>query len=361
MGNFINFLGEDGLEAAYSLVQTFALYLTIAIAVILTATFIILKLRKSDKLPKFKTLALGITIGYAITLSAIVVFLMIAKIKVSNKLNTTYFLLLGLFALLTVYALAILITSLINKKAFKTANIIGLVLSIGYCIVLACVLPTKSEKYQPLSASGMYIFSIMLILVIAVLTIFTGKYTGTASKTKTIAYAGLCIALSYALSFVKFFTVGANGGSVTFASLLPLMVFSYCFGTKKGVFAGVIYGILQFLQSPQMYQGMQILLDYPIAFGAIGITGMFKNFKCIKNEFVKFAFGAIIAVTLRYIAHVLSGYYVFSSWAWPGYSAIGYSVVYNLFCFVDLAIVLIPAIGLFASKSVMNELKKITQ
>lgn len=359
MQEFINSLGKDGLKSAYNLIQHFALYLTIAIAVILLIAFFVIKLRASDKLTTFKPLALGVCIGYAVTLSAIVVFLMIARMNLKAELDINYFLLFGLFVLLIVYALAVLIASLINQKAFKITNLIGIILSIAYCIILACVLPTVSEEYQPLSVSGMYIFSALLVILIALLTIFTGKYTGTANKTKIIAYASVCIALSYALSFVKFFTMGANGGSITFASLLPLMIFAYFFGTKKGVFAGVIYGVLQFLQSPQVYQGMQVLLDYPIAFGAIGLAGIFRNAKFTKHEFIKFALGAIVAVTLRYASHVLSGYYVFSSWAWEGYGAFAYSVVYNLFCFVDLAIVLVPAFGIFASKSVMNELKKL--
>ena len=153
--------------------------------------------------------------------------------------------------------------------------------------------------------------------------------------------------------------MGANGGSITFASLLPLMLFAYCFGARKGVFVGIIYGMLQCLQNPQLYEPMQVLLDYPIAFGAIGLAGMFKNFKCIKSDLLKFALGALVAVTLRYVAHVLSGYYVFSSWAWPGYGALSYSVVYNLFCFVDLAVVLIPAFAIFSSKSFINQLETI--
>lgn len=359
MKDFINSLGKDGLKAAYNLIQHFALYLTIALAVILLITFIIIKLKATDKMQNFKTLAIGITIGYAVTLSAIVVFLMVVRMHLKAELDKNYFLLLGFFALLLCYALAALITSLINKKAFKIANLIGLGLSIIYAIVLACVLPTVSEEYKPLSVGGMYTFSAILVLAIAVLAFFLGKDKGTATKTRTIAYAGVCISLSYALSFVKFFTMGANGGSITFASLLPLMIFAYCFGARKGLFAGVVYGLLQFLQSPQVYQGMQVLLDYPIAFGAIGLAGIFKNAKFTKNEFLKFALGALVAVTLRYVAHVLSGYYVFSSWAWEGYGAFAYSVVYNLFCFVDLAIVLIPAFAMFSSKSFNKELEKI--
>ena len=359
MKELINSLGKDGLKSAYSLIQQFALYLTIAMAVILLVAFIIIKLKATDKMQGFKTLALGITIGYAVTLSAIVVFLMVVRMNLKAELDRNYFLLLGLFALLLLYAICALITSLISQKAFKITNLLGAGASIVYGIVLACVLPTVGEAYQPLSAGGMYTFSAILVVVIAILSIFFGKDNGTATKTKTIAYAGVCVSLSYALSFIKFLTMGANGGSITFASLLPLMIFAYCFGAKKGLFAGIVYGVLQFLQSPQVYQGMQVLLDYPIAFGAIGLAGIFKNAKFTKNEFIKFALGALVAVTLRYVAHVLSGYYVFNSWAWEGYSALAYSVVYNLYCFIDLAIVLIPAFAMFSSKAFINQLNTI--
>jgi len=81
MKDFINSLGKDGLKSAYSLIESFALYLTIAIAVILFIAYIVMKLRASEKLATFKTLALGVAIGYAITLCSIIGFLMIAKIS----------------------------------------------------------------------------------------------------------------------------------------------------------------------------------------------------------------------------------------------------------------------------------------
>ena len=355
MTELINSLGKDGLKSAYLLIQTFALYLTLAIIAILIIAYIVVKFKAPTKLGFFKNLTIGITIGYAVTLSSIVVFLMVARMHLKAELDANYFLVLGFFVLLIFYAICAIITSLINKKAFKITNYIGLGLSISYAIVLAVLLPTAGEEYKPLSISGMYIFSGLLVLTIALIVIFMGKDNGSSTQSKTLAYAGVCISLSFALSFVKFFTVGANGGSVTFASLLPLMIFSYCFGARKGLLAGVIYGVLQFLQSPQLYQGMQVLLDYPIAFGAIGLAGIFKNVN-IKNNFVKFALGALIAVTLRYFAHVLSGYYVFSSWAWEGYGPLAYSLVYNLFCFVDLAVLLVPAFAMFSSKSFSKQL-----
>ena len=355
MQELINSLGKDGLKSAYTLIQTFALYLTIAIIAILVIAFVVTKLKAPNKLGQLKTLTVGITIGYAVTLSAIVVFLMVARMQLKAELDANYFLLLGFFALLICYALSALITSMVNKKAFKVVNYVGLALSIIYGVILAIFLPTASEEYNPLSMVGLYVFSALLVIVISLLAIFMGKDKGTSPQSKTIAYAGVCIALSFALSFIKFFTVGANGGSVTFASMLPLMIFAYIFGARKGLFAGVIYGVLQFLQSPQLYQGMQVLLDYPIAFGAIGLAGIFKNVN-IKNNFVKFMLGALVAVSLRYFAHVLSGYYVFSSWAWEGYGALAYSLVYNLFCFVDLAVLLAPAFIMFSSKGFTKQL-----
>lgn len=53
------------------------------------------------------------------------------------------------------------------------------------------------------------------------------------------------------------------GGSITLASMLPLMVYSYMFGARKGVFAGLIYGVLQFIQNPQVYEWMQICSIIP--------------------------------------------------------------------------------------------------
>ena len=141
--------------------------------------------------------------------------------------------------------------------------------------------------------------------------------------------------------------------------MLPLLIYSYLFGARKGVLAGAIYGVLQCLQSPQIYQPMQVLLDYPIAFACIGLAGAFNGVKAIKSPVAKFALGASLALVGRYLAHFLSGYYVFSSWAMPGYTALTWSLVYNLYIIVELAIVLAVGIWLFCSKPVLKELTKI--
>ena len=359
MKELINSLGSSGLKSAYQLLQTVALYLTLALTVVLLIVFFVLKAKNSPKLLGFKKVTLGVIIGYSVTLIATIMFLMTARLNVKEELDKNYFILLGFFALLLIYALAFCLSALKGGKVFKIVNYVGLSLSLAYGIVLLFVLPTQ-EDYSPLSTFGMYGFSILLIIVIGVLAFITDKEKKEYKQTKVIAFAGVSISLSFALSFVKFFTMGANGGSITLASLLPLMLFSYAFGAKKGVFAGAIYGLLQCIQNPQIYEPMQVLLDYPIAFGAIGISGAFKNAKFLKDDIVKFVLGATLAVTLRYFSHVLSGYYVFSSWAWEGYGALAYSLVYNLFCFIDLAVVLVVGTVAFSNKGFIKELNNIT-
>ena len=363
MSDQLKSLGKDGLKAAYSALSGFALYLTVAIAVILLVAFIILKVKKSENLENFKPLALGIVVGYTITLTCCITLFMVARLWVKEELDTNFYLMLIFFALLFIYAVTATILSLANKRAFKLCNYIGLTVSIIYGVVLLFILPTVTETqddgsvivYSPLSFAGMYIFSAILIAAIAVPTFFFGKDIGTASATKSIAFAGVSVALSFALSYIKLFSL-PQGGSVTLASMLPLIIYAYIFGARKGLFAGVIYGVLQCLQSPQIYQPMQVLLDYPIAFGAIGLAGIVKNLNFLKTPLVKFIFGASLACIGRYVAHFISGYYVFSSWAMEGYSALSWSLVYNLFVVAELAVILVVGCVLFASKGFTAQL-----
>jgi thiamine transporter len=357
MKDLINSLGKDGLKGAYSLLESFALYLTIAVAVILIATYLVIRFKKSQNLEKFKTLALGIILGYAITLTACISFFMIARLSVKEELDQNFYLMLGFFALLLVYAISMAVTSFMGKTTFKVVNIVGVSLSMAYGLVLLFILPNLGGDYAPLSGVGMYICSILLVVAIALPTAFFGKENGTASPTKSIAYAGVCIALSFALSYVKIFSL-PQGGSVTLASMLPLIIYAYIFGARKGVLAGAIYGILQCLQSPQFYEPMQVLLDYPIAFATIGLAGIFKNLN-LKSTLAKFMIGASVACFGRYLAHFLSGYFVFSSWMMEGYTALTWSLVYNLYVIADLAIILLVGLALFSSKSLSNEFEKI--
>jgi thiamine transporter len=95
-------------------------------------------------------------------------------------------------------------------------------------------------------------------------------------NTKTLALGAMCIALSTVLSLIKLFEL-PNGGSVTPASMLPMMLFSYVYGTVPGLLLGAVYGLLQFLFGGWFLSVPQMLMDYPIAFAMIGLAGLFNK------------------------------------------------------------------------------------
>ena len=91
------------------------------------------------------------------------------------------------------------------------------------------------------------------------------------SKTRMLAEAGVAIAIAQVLSFITIFHM-PQGGSIKAAALVPLMIYAYRWGGARGIFAGVVYGILHFIlgfKSSVHY--LSIILDYLVAYGAIGV------------------------------------------------------------------------------------------
>ena len=372
MWKTITEMGKKGLKQAYGVLSRFALYLTIALAVVLVIYAIVIRNRDEEQLAKSRKLILGIVIGYAAAVISMIGFLMLAKEIVDGAIDMHFWLMIGLCALV---AFGLTVTLVLMKKqisAYKWVALGFVVAFVIYVIVLVCVIPpvdggyedangdwiVDKDQYKPLNWS-MYLFTAIIVAVIVVGALLGSKSSEYDSRALT--YGAVCVALSFALSYIKFFSL-PQGGSVTFASLLPLCLYSYMFGTRRGVIAGVVYGLLQFIQSPQFYEPMQVLIDYPIAFGAIGLAGIARNFKFLKgNVFAEFAVGAAIAIVLRYFSHVISGYFVFSSWAMEGYTALSWTFVYNLYTIADLAIVLAVGLVALTSKTVRRIIRNAQQ
>lgn len=125
------------------------------------------------------------------------------------------------------------------------------------------------------------------------------------------------IALAVALSMVKIFKLPL-GGSVTLVSMLPICILSFRYGVKWGFFSSFIYSLFQLMLgittdgllgwglTPLMLVGC-ILFDYIIAFSVLGIAGVFKK----KGEAGLYA-GLTLAFILRFMSHVVSGYFIFA-------------------------------------------------
>ena len=146
----------------------------------------------------------------------------------------------------------------------------------------------------------------------------------TVWNTKMMAMGAVCIALSSVLSMIKIWKM-PQGGSITAASMLPLMLFSYVYGMGPGCLVGALYGVLQFIIEPYFLSLPQMLLDYPIAFGMMGLAGLFSK---MDNENLGLPVGVVLASVGRVVAAVLSGVIFFAEYAGDQNPWV-YSIVYN--------------------------------
>lgn len=145
--------------------------------------------------------------------------------------------------------------------------------------------------------------------------------------TRMLVEGAMMIAIATVLSLLKFKSpLWINGGSVTAASMLPLIVFAYRWGGVHGVFVGAVYGLLQFAIEPYAAHPMSVFLDYPLAFGFLGLAGFFMK---SKSTTLSVLFGISIGMVGRFIAHFLSGFIFFAEYAPEDMNAIWYSFVYN--------------------------------
>ena len=88
-------------------------------------------------------------------------------------------------------------------------------------------------------------------------------------STKILAEISIFVALATALSFIKIYTF-PQGGSVTAGSMVPILWLALRRGPKVGLFAATVYGLVQLVVGPFIFHPAQVLLDYPLAFGALG-------------------------------------------------------------------------------------------
>lgn len=169
-------------------------------------------------------------------------------------------------------------------------------------------------------------------------------------KTYILTSGAVVLAMAQILSYIKFFEL-PQSGSVTLASMAPILFFPLICGPKYGLITSFTYGILQFVLGGTFYHPLSLLLDYFIAFGALGITGFFTR------DLKSFIAGSALAMILRYLCHFLSGFLIFGEYAPAGQSPIIYSAVYNSFILVE-AIITIPVL-IILYKKVLPKIKRV--
>ena len=184
------------------------------------------------------------------------------------------------------------------------------------------------------------------------------------TKIKMLTESAVMLALAFALSSAKLFEMPL-GGSVTVASMLPIMVISYKWGCKAGLATSFLYSITQALQTlaqgnvfPYCESGdaliICVIFDYIFPFTILGLAGMLVG--KMNNKNAEKILGASIVVFLRFCSHFLTGVYIWGQWAPDGMGKYLYSFLYNGgFLGVDFAI-LIASLVLILRSDEMNKL-----
>ena len=167
-----------------------------------------------------------------------------------------------------------------------------------------------------------YVVLVILMVAALVIPIVLSRKNSKKMSAKQLTFCAVAMALALVTSFIKVASL-PMGGSITLFSMFFLCFIGYLYGPKIGIMTGVAYGILQLIIEPYIYAPLQVLLDYPLAFGALGLSGFFS-----KKKF-GLTTGVIVGILGRYICHVISGYVFFASYAPEGMNPMIYTLGYN--------------------------------
>lgn len=155
------------------------------------------------------------------------------------------------------------------------------------------------------------------------------------TKTKKLTTCAILIALSTVLMLLsKLIPSMPWGGSVTLASMVPMIVLSLTLGLKWGLLSGVVFGVIQMLTGfyPPPTQTildffLVVMLDYLLAFGVLGTACVF--YRIFGKKVWAIPLSGAVVTALRYLCHILSGILIWGVYAEEGQSILAYSVLYN--------------------------------
>lgn len=373
-------------------VEPFAKWITVALFGALFIAFIVLaiidavknknrKEKNSTLLVKcLKPMLLGFFL-YALVLGILLLVLELTK-KFSSGYLEDNWVNKDVISLVLVPLLVTLVVTLIvsitlfalaknNKKSKTVSLVLGLVVAV--CFLVTLILDAiyfsrhilgdgyYTDEGANFNSTLLYVFAVILVGLIVTLSFVFGRKNKKPFSSHSIALAGICVALSFALSYIKLWDM-PTGGSITLVSFLPIMIYAYIFGAKKGLLVGLLYGLLQAVQDPWLIHPAQFVLDYPVAFSCIALTGVMSDLmKDFDKPLLTFALGATFSCVFRYLCHVVSGAFAFGAYAPEGTTNfLGYSLVYNSYVFIDVLLVLIAGVIVFSSKSFVKEIKKLS-
>lgn len=261
------------------------------------------------------------------------------------------------FGEFTWFTVAILAVALIGGifalvKRQRTRLIMGIVCAVEAVIIAAALFMfifsgnAEGSPFEGVSISAAAFSAIIAVLAAVMIAIMAISGRREKWGARDIAYAAMCVAMSFILSSIKLYSM-PQGGTITPSSLLPMTIYIVAFGPARGLAVGFAYGLIQLLQGAYVVHPMQLLVDYPMAFGALALGGVVNYIKM--PRMLKLPAAVVLGYLGRYIMAVLSGAVFFAEYA-GGQNAWIYSLGYNITylgpdCLVCVAVSLIPGIA----------------
>ena len=207
--------------------------------------------------------------------------------------------------------------------------------------------------------------AVVLLLLLIALFGFFHKKENEKYDAKRIAFAGVCVASSFVLALIKFKPV-QYGGSITLASFVPILLFSYVYGAGNGFIVGLIHGLLNFIESPYILTPATFVLDYLLAFASIALMGFFGKMQRKNKSALPLVLGCVCVFSARFLAHLCSGMIFFMQdavWvslpSWTMGNAFVYSLIYQCVYIPADAFIATMVLVFFAKSGVLDKLTKL--
>ena len=156
-----------------------------------------------------------------------------------------------------------------------------------------------------------------------------------------VALAGV---LHFISGFIPFLAM-PQGGRVTLAAMVPVLFVAIRRGPRVGILAGIAFGLVVLVLEPFIYHPVQVLLDYPLAFGALGLAGFFRKLPVL---------GVAVGISGRFICHFASGLVFFASYAPAGMDPAVYSAIYNAWYLIPELIISAAVISVLQKRKILQ-------
>ncbi len=165
---------------------------------------------------------------------------------------------------------------------------------------------------------------IATVFTLCWLTFILWQCRGLRLNARSLSYGAIAGAMTMILSCI--YLPLPTGASISLGSWLPLMVLALCYDHRLAMVSGLLCGMAAPFVLPgwTLVHWAQYFLEYMTIFSCMGCAGLFGRTKG------KMVLGALLAISLRFWAQVLSGVIFYGQYAWEGFGAWGYSLLFHL-------------------------------